>query len=206
MRTRSKLLAGIGAALLLALAVASASAARLSVSETGFSIRWSAMTFGYGIEDVTCPVTLHGTFHSRTMRKVSGALVGSVNQATVANASCTGGRLTFLQATLPWHIRYHSFTGVLPIITGIKLSIIGVAIRLEVVEEFCLFVTTAAEPFSLIMNVGRSGEVTSTRMDEASVIDLNAGGFLCDFGGDMTISGAGTVDGDSSTLIFYRLI
>jgi len=127
MHTRSKLaLAGLAATLLMAFAVNSASANHLSVSSQNFRLVWTALTFfgeGTGSTENTiiCPVTLEGSFHSSTLAKVIGALIGHVTRATVVGTSCTGGRATILQETLPWHVTYEGFSGTLPRITAVRL-------------------------------------------------------------------------------------
>jgi hypothetical protein len=119
MHTRSKLLlAALTSALLLAMAVGSASAARLGSNETAFRIVYAPLSFvpSFG-STARCPVTLAGSFHSRTITKEAGSLIGYVNSVTVG--TCEAGRARANTETLPWHIRYVSFTGSLPNIATI---------------------------------------------------------------------------------------
>ncbi|HZV73609.1 MAG TPA: hypothetical protein VFF79_07835 [Conexibacter sp.] len=122
MRTRSKLLlAGLAATLLMALAVNSASANNISISNQFFRVVWSPLNFiGEGSSvRVTCNVTLEGSFHSRTIAKTIGALVGYVTRGIAGG--CTENSATVLTATLPWHITYEGFSGRLPTIARIRL-------------------------------------------------------------------------------------
>jgi len=136
MRTRSKLvLAGLTAGLLMALAVSSASANRLSLTNTSFRAVWSSLRF-FGEGGITgearCPVTLEGTFHSATIVKSIGALIGYVTRATSGSgAACAHGSSTILQETLPWHVTYEGFSGTLPRISRIRLLLIGASFRVE---------------------------------------------------------------------------
>lgn len=124
MRTNSKLrLAALASALLLAAAVSSASANRLSVNERNFRFTYSPISFipSFG-STVRCPVTLAGSFHSNTGSKVAGALSGFINVATTG--TCEAGRARFNTETLPWHIQAASFAGALPNITSITQRLI----------------------------------------------------------------------------------
>lgn len=97
-------LAGLAGAALLALAVGSASAARLSVTSSGFRIVWRSLSFRSTVAPevvLECPVTLEGSFHSATFRKVRGAVIGGVTRAQANSGSCTRGRLALNQETLP---------------------------------------------------------------------------------------------------------
>ncbi len=153
MRNRSKLLlAALGAAVLLAAAVGTASAARLQVSGQSITAVWRAMTFrapAVGVS-VSCPVTLEGTLHSRTIIKTPGSLIGYIARATVGEASCTGGRARTLTARLPWHVQYSSFSGTLPNITSVNTNVIGAEFLIQArvlgTEVSCLYTTSAAEP------------------------------------------------------------
>lgn len=132
---RSKLvLAALAAAACLAALVGSASAAHLSTSETRFRVTWSNLEFKetvFGIA-VKCPVTLEGSYHSATIAKTAGTLVGYVNRASVNSAGCTGGHATVLNETLPWHVTYESFEGPLPEIRSITQLLSNASFRLEI--------------------------------------------------------------------------
>jgi hypothetical protein len=190
----------------MALALSSASARNFSVNEQGFSIRWASLTFGYHVADVRCPVTLRGSFHSRTMVKTTGLLIGAITGATGNTAACTGGRITLLVETLPWHLRYTSFTGTLPRISSINLGIAGRAIQLEAEGIFCLFTTEAGEPYEMNVVIGSSGEARTAAADTDTGISLEDEDFLCSFIGNMVLAGTGAIDGNVVEPVVFRLI
>jgi hypothetical protein len=103
---------------------------------------------GAGITISSCPITLEGSFHSATISKVANALIGHVSRASIGACS-TEGRASILAETLPWHVRYRGFTGTLPTISGVGLSIVGMAWRITRIPLFgeCLSRSTAERPF-----------------------------------------------------------
>jgi len=134
MRTSVKFaLTALAASLLLAAVVGTASASRLSVSNQNIRATWSSLEFDSGIGVVVrCPVTLEGSFHTRTIAKVARSLIGAVTKAQVRAASCvegTGATFNGVEAyngttspnTLPWHLTYESFSGTLPNITAVRI-------------------------------------------------------------------------------------
>jgi len=132
MRTTVKLaLTALTAAVALASAVSSSSASHLSVSNQRFRAVWTPLTFSepFGFFTVRCNITMEGSFHSATIAKTIGSLIGYVTAANVAHP-CTGGEAwawngteRFLRTgtSLPWHMRYNGFTGTLPNIATIRL-------------------------------------------------------------------------------------
>ncbi len=197
MRHRSKLLlAGLCATFLLAAAVSSASANHLRVNEQGHRIVWSALEFNASAgSNITCAITLEGSFHSRTIAKVANALIGHVNRASVG--ACAGGSATMHTETLPWHEQYNSFTGTLPSITTVKLALVGARWRFRNSVETCEAGTTQAEPGFGTIELGARGEATGLRAE--GTINLR-GGFLCGFAtgtfagrGSVRTAGGGTI-------------
>ena len=164
MHTRSKLLlAALASALLLAALVSSASANTLSQTETAFRVTYSPLSFvpSFG-STVRCPVTLEGTFHSRTIAKTAGALIGYVNRVVVG--VCESGRARANTETLPWHIQYVSFSGTLPAITSISQNLIRPSFEIEGrifgIEVTCKYTT----PRQLGINTRETrGAVTEQR-------------------------------------------
>jgi hypothetical protein len=209
MQTRMKLsVAGLAATCLLAVAVTNATAARLSVSNKNFRIAWAALNMtstGIGGVNIPCPVTMEGSFHSATLRKVLAALVAHVSRATVAEGSCTGGRSRVNQGSLPWHVQYGGFTGTLPNITGVHISLVGAEFTAITEAATCTTHTTASRPAKGIANLS-SGRLTGLQADETAEIPLEAE-FACFFAGEGRFAGTGTgtVLG-STTAITIRLI
>jgi hypothetical protein len=133
MLNRTKYLSlGLATAILLSLAVSSASARRLATSSSTFRGTWANLVFEEtSTLNVSCPVTLEGSFHSTTLSKVADSLIGYITRAVVAEASCRGGRARAKTETLPWHVRYESFVGTLPNITELKSRIVGATFTVE---------------------------------------------------------------------------
>jgi hypothetical protein len=193
MHVRTKLLiTTLGAAVVLAAAVGTATARRLEINNQFIRVVWNELKFvegGGGGPVFTCPVTLEGSFHSRTISKVSGQLIGYITRAALTRANCVlaGGaeNIRFLNGveeptnTLPWHVRYDSFEGTLPAITGVRLQIIGFGWLVTMVGVSCLYKSTEAAPFfgNAILNVGQV--VTNLRLREERTIPKFAGGALC---------------------------
>jgi hypothetical protein len=198
------------ALLLVLLAASSAHANRLSIDDTDFDIRWASLLFAPNSGSaVRCPVTLLGRFHSATITKTAGLLIGYINHARVG--ACPQGALTVLTATLPWHVRYKSFAGTLPNITSVSLDFLGAAFSFNNGLGFtCLFTSSTVEPAigTAALAAGRVTELNAS----SGVVDTNdiAGGFLCDdivAGGiELSYSGSGVVEDLAGGALNIRLI
>lgn len=204
------LLAGLAATAMLAAVVGSAAAGRLSVSNKNFRITWQNLLFANTVTSgsVKCPVTLEGSFHSQTIRKVARALVGYITRAAVSSLPCTGGTVTVNQETLPWHLTYEGFIGTLPRIEGIRLLLVRDSWIINSEGNSCRRTTTTENPASVIANVGGSGQVTGLRADETRKIPLvnGPGGVFCGLGqGLQSGTGAVTLLGTNNA-ISIRLI
>ncbi|HEU4721161.1 MAG TPA: hypothetical protein VFS59_07330 [Gemmatimonadaceae bacterium] len=116
------------AALLLSMAVGTASARNLSISNPNIRVTWSNLEF-VGTVTVRCQLTLEGSFHRNTIVKERGTLIGAITRATVKTESCTNARLR--TEGLPWHLTYEGFRGTLPNITEVFLLISRFLIRFE---------------------------------------------------------------------------
>jgi hypothetical protein len=139
------IVAGLLATLAMVFATSSASARSFSLSNQQFRITWTMLllyTEGAGVNPRTeCPVTLEGSFHSRTIAKVRERLIGYVTRAISPNARppcAVDGSYAFLNESLPWHVTYESFTGALPRIETIRVAIHGVNVKLRIGME-CLY-------------------------------------------------------------------
>lgn len=225
MHTRARILLGaLVAALALSAAVGTASARRFQLSNQTFRVVWpleEPLIFeeGGAAVQVKCQVTIEGSFHSRTLSKVCGQLVGFVTQARVKRPCIEGAgwALNGIErlpngnvpaTTLPWHIRYNSFVGTLPSITRIRLQLVGAAFLVRIAEAIgCLFRSTAAGPAFGSVNVEGAGTVTGLTA-EPSAIPLfaaleNPG--LCPVTGSFRGTGSATVQ-NSATRITVRLV
>jgi hypothetical protein len=187
MQRHTKLVMGaLIAALMLSAAVTTASARRFEFSNQRFLAIWEGvepLIFGAGGQTIRCDATIEGSFHSRTISKVCGQLVGYVTEARIAHP-CEIGDAWFQNGieeipgegrtnTLPWHIRFESFTGVLPRITGIRLQVINMAWLLHNELWNCLYKSTAAKPAFGILRVNEvTGLIETWRWDEMKSIPL----------------------------------
>jgi hypothetical protein len=198
------LIAVCTAALLMAVAVSSASGAALGPNETGFGFTWRTLRWVLPSGTISCPVTLRGSFHRRTLIKTAGLLLGSITGATFG--TCTGGTMTVLRNTLPWHVRYTSFRGTLPSITSMTLDILSFASEFDVGGTDCLIRTTTEEPLRLNVTVGAFGEIRTLAPESGTEIDLENEDFLCPLSGDMTFGETATIDGNVVEPITIRLV
>jgi len=143
---------------------AMASATHLRFSSQTFRSTWTNAEFAGGFVGIRCNLTLEGSYHSATINKTAGSLIGYITRASIG--PCSAGSATVLTATLPWHRQYRSFNGTLPSnISAIVTNIIGMAWRIREggFSIECLFATRAAEPATLTYNL-TAGSVTSVTL------------------------------------------
>jgi len=194
---------GLSAALILSVAVGTAAARNFSISNQNFRITWSPLHLTAGEFENDCHVTLEGSFHSRTIAKVLGTLLGYVTRVFIQR--CTLSTSTGLN--LPWHIRYSGFIGALPNIQRIRVHLIDASFLISVLGIGCLYRSTAARPAvgDLIREAG--GAVTSLEPDPTAPIPLaiQLAGFGCPREGTFERSGHITLLG-TSTRISLSLI
>jgi hypothetical protein len=174
MRIRSKIiLAAVTAVAFAALLTGSASATRLSVNTTEFTINWRPYVCNFP-EPVECNLTLEGNFSASTFAKTIGSQIGSITAAHF-EATCVGGSARALTETLPWRVLYGGFTGTLPRIAAVSLTFVGTSFAIAPTNLgfACLGSTT---PAKVIVNREESGEFR-VRWDEAVALALRGGPF-----------------------------
>jgi len=209
MRTHTRLLlVGLAASILLAAAASSVSANRLSLRArfSTFRMIWNSLEFsntaGEGV--VRCPATLEGSFHSATIEKVRGALIGHVTRAALG--ACEGGQAAAVQGSLPWHLQYESFRGTLPNITLVNLLLIRASFQITESELTCTGTTEAGAPARLRWTVRESLKFESVAFDETLRITLH-GGIFCEFISGMLAGSSGVpVVLGTSTQLSIKLI
>src|SRR6187551_733691 len=133
-RTMPVLLGLVAAALLgsgtagassgLELSVATGELARVRADSTSITFTDSAR-----ISSANCQVQTTRSLH-RTIRKSTGFLYGVLTDVRFRN--CSGGQITAIAATLPWHSSFQSFAGTLPNPTSLRYALAGVSILVEV--------------------------------------------------------------------------
>jgi hypothetical protein len=167
--------------LISAVAVTSASARTFRISNQQLRVTWRRLEFLNQENAVLarCPVTLEGSFHTATIEKVRKALVGYIT--TVRVARCETGLVTVLTETLPWHLTYESFSGILPNITRIRLLLVNASFLIEVLGARCLARTTVERPASGEAILGAGGRIEGLVPDSSRRIPVRGGlgGFGC---------------------------
>ncbi len=122
------------------------------------------MNFAGGIGGVfECEVKLSGSFHSRTIAKVTTTLIGYITEGTVLR--CARNSVTINQSSLPWHRRYASFGGTLPNITGFSESVSGAEFNIREPSGITCTVTGATMAFTYVVS---SGPVTRATVSGTS--------------------------------------
>jgi hypothetical protein len=197
------LLAALVALLTLAVVTGSASATRIETSSLTIRAKWESR-LNLNATGVACDVQVEGRLHETRITKVSGTLIGQIERAEVTGA-CTGGTMWILNGierptnTLPWHIRYDSFAGTLPVITAVKIQIIRFAaiIRDNIGDE-CLYGSTAARPAFAQFTINTIDEISNLRPLASSIPRVGLGVGLCNETttweniADVTVAGATT--------------
>jgi len=192
MRLGRLMVAVFGATVLLTALVGAASAGRLSTSSQRLRATWARLNFGGGAGTVECEVVAEGSFHERTISKTVETLSGFITSANITR--CSRGSATVLRESLPWHVRYASFTGTLPNITTIMARVFGVSFNIR--EPFgvtCLSRATA----SIAFNREAGGATTSATASGEGV----CGGAVGNFSGTTS-----SFDNGSGTRITVTLI
>jgi hypothetical protein len=182
------------------LAAAAASVSANAISTSDLDIEWEVdviITSGTG--SIRCPATLLGNFHSSTIRKTQGALVGVITHAVYAEP-CTARR-----ETLPWHLTYQRFEGTLPNITVLWFLLVSSSVQFRSSGLTCEFTTTAEEPAAVGARLSERGSAPTILFDPELAIDV-AGGFLCDLLGDVTLEGIGSYEGGEGDTNVFTLI
>src|SRR6185312_3417037 len=191
MRTHSKLLIiALAATAALGLTVSAASARNLEFTnwENGFRIVWNPLRLEAGGRETSCPITLEGTFERHTFAKLTPERLGKVTEAAIG--TCTRNTATALRETLPWEIKYSSFTGTLPNITSVRINVIKFSWQENLEGITCLARTETSRPFRGIATVSGTS-ITGFRADETAGIETT-GGFFCSIGGAAHFSGNAT--------------
>jgi len=149
--TKKLLLAALAATALFAALASTAGARNFSVSNSNIRSVFRPLEFISGENRISCTVTMEGTFHYRTIVKVANALIGYITRAIVDERNCRSEgplgrniRARVRNETLPWHVRYVSFTGRLPDVT-IRIRLLRAGFNLEPVPIVgtCRYTATA---------------------------------------------------------------
>jgi hypothetical protein len=204
------LLAALAALTTLAFAVGTATARRIAVDDQDIDVIWDdnsqRLTFDAGGNNVSCEVTLLGSFHSLTIAKVANTLIGHITHVAVDTPGCIGGSGRALTANLPWHVTYRNFSGVLPNITLVGINLLGAEFLIDIGETECLGRTEVTEPGIGNANVAGGQLTTLEASGVIDINDLNPFAIPCDFIGDGEFSGTGRVRDLEGNLVLIRLV
>jgi hypothetical protein len=169
-------------------AIQGASANRLSVDELLIRVVWpeeSKLAFGNSarMAEISCAVTLEGSFHNRVITKTNGSLIGYITRvATGPIANCTKNNVTairYLPEGLPWHVLYDSFSGTLPAITNVRLQFVGLQVLITAFGSSCLYRSLGEAPAFFNMRREAGSTVTSLVAEGTQPIRLLSGGIIC---------------------------
>jgi hypothetical protein len=220
MNNRTRMLLGaFTAALVLASAIGTASANRLSISNKAFRVTWTPLTYGTSVggggTQVVCNVTMEGSFHYNTIVKVLRSLIGYITKASIGHP-CSGAGEAWthngveeaglgapFRNNLPWHVTYEGFEGRLPEIIGVRI-LFRPLLTISVFGVLCEYFNNS----QAVIKLGRGGEATSLIPDATFAKLRTSGGFLCPrelFPTANSASSRITLLG-SDTLITIRLI
>ncbi|HXE46558.1 MAG TPA: hypothetical protein VN635_15350 [Conexibacter sp.] len=211
MQLRSRFsVAALAASMLLAIAVSGAPARSFRVNERNVEEIWNEALgapktkLGFtipGRAPVECRVTLLGRSVETTIKKETTIRQGTINHGELE--SCTGGIATLRTETMPWEIRYRSFTGTLPRIRSATAGVIRATFGIRETGGLeCEVATTAEKPGIRIdgssadaaeTGFETTGEPENVTADRTASIPLRGEGFLCAFSGDGRFSGIGLV-------------
>ncbi len=208
MRTFRKLvLAGLTAALLISLASGAAAANRLATNDLDFYAIWNdesqRLSFEAGVT-IDCEVTLLGHFHTQTITKTLGSLIGLVDHVEVDETGCINGDAIPVppEGDVNWHLTYEGFTGTLPNITGVFLLLQGIEFVIQSdIGADCIASADEGEAGddNALGLAGReaSGAITGIDADpnpQIDISDLPESNGLCDLVGTGGFDGTADVE------------
>ena len=174
------------AIIILSALVGTSAAGRLSFSSQTFRAGFVSWKFNGGFGTTDCALTLEGSLHSRTIAKVAGSLIGYITRAGIG--ICIGGSATILTASLPWHVRYRSFTGTLPNISAVLVNMFGVTFQ---IREPTFGITCLASGGTMNMTYNREagGNLTTAVLGGTSPTNCGIEGTISGTSNSLTVLG-----------------
>lgn len=157
-------------------------AGRLEWSANNFRIVWTGFNWHLGAFElgITCPLTVEGTWHTRTFAKTAELLIGHVTRAAAGGvAECMGAGSMTAEVMPPWNVRYNGFTGRLPAISAILVRIVEMRFTIANGAVTCRLTTTAARPFKGQFNINGAGEALTFTPDSTAGITLEGANPNC---------------------------
>lgn len=196
----------LAATMALAVAGGIAGATRLEVTRS-LRLTFTEIAFRGVIAEepveIACAMTLRADFASSTFVKRTEAVVGEMQPSNFV-WTCSGGRAVLLVESGAWDVKYASFQGSLPAISGVSFAVYEFKWLFEFFPGVsCLYSFGAESPGTLRLGVS-SGAVTGASWVERSVMPRRSGGIFCP--PEMTVSGTARVTGASGEGATARLI
>jgi hypothetical protein len=178
------------AVVMLSALVGTSSAGRLSSSSQTFRAGFARWDFAGGFGTTECALTLEGSLHSRTIVKTVGSLIGYITRAVLG--ACSRGEATILTASLPWHVRYASFSGSLPVISMVNATVAGAQfeIREPVFGVTCL--ASGGTGSLVFTRETTNGVLTTLQIGGESPTDCGVNGRQRGISNSLTVLGAAT--------------
>lgn len=174
-------LAGLAATLLLGLAANPTYAGRLSLTARTFKIAWPRLelTDETSTARAICPVTLQGSFHSTTLRKTVGAVLGYATRHETGRCSVGEAELERGISGV-WSIQYVGFTGTLPRISGFTVKIVEVHYSFRAFNnEVCGYFEIGAEQPKGTFQIEASARITGFVLDTTVFLPRTGLNFFC---------------------------
>ena len=211
-RIKVSLLSLAVAVTVLSINAVTASANRISVDDQDFRAVIPTFTAVVeGIGQVECALTISGSLHSSTYTKTIDSLIGQITSVNVG--ACTGGEVTVLSETLPWHLTYAGFSGTLPEIAEISINLIGFSAQASLSAApgvICLARSTTTNRLIFRNDYDFFGRWILVWWIRTPLATDDAGGTLCDLLGiDIEVteeSGTRDVEDNAGNEVMIALI
>jgi hypothetical protein len=189
MRLIRTITAVLAATAILAALTSAATAGRFSSTSQTLRATFAAVRLSGAFGTSECALTIEGSMHTRTFAKTAGSLIGYVTSAALG--VCSRGSATILAASLPWHVRYASFSGTLPNITRINDTVSGVQFQ---IREPAFGVTCLASGGTALGNLTREAGGAIASAEIWGTIPTNCGiqGEINGLSNSLTVLGAAT--------------
>jgi hypothetical protein len=179
-----------GATMLLSVLVATASARTFLGSSQTARATFPRVNLS-GVGTTECALTLEGSMHSRTVAKVRGSLIGYITRAVLNGVRCLRGSATILNTSLPWHVRYDSFTGTLPSISKVNQTVVGVQFNIKE-PVFGIECLASGGTLFFVGNREAGGAATSAEISGTSPTSCGINVELSGTSNALTVLGAAT--------------
>lgn len=142
----------------------------LQARPAGVITSTAPLNFTAGGRVFTSLVTLRGSIHTAQITKTRGSLIGYITDCRTTLGG-SEGIANIIEArcnlTVPWHIQYESFSGTLPRIASLTLTIVrlGIGVR-DLVGGALINCLYAGNQSGVAEETGTPGVITQIRLRE----------------------------------------